>query len=138
MNLYEFRGIYKPRYIKPFIGVLDELEYKFLYIPEAFQIVRVAIERNIYANLGEWKDNLHESRNPRLNIYIAMNNVAYAHLQTGKYHMFLGAIAEYGAGNGLIELYKFSAKELVKLGHWSNKDYKESIDCLKDAINSVG
>lgn len=138
MNLYEFRGIYKPKYTKPFVGILDELEYKFSHISEAFTIVRSSIERNIYSNPKEWKGDLVESNNPRLNIYIAINNVAYNHLQSGKYHVFRGEIAGYGPGEGLFELYEFSAKGLVKMGFWTKKDYKEFNENLKKAIATVG
>jgi len=138
MNLYELRSIYKPGFLKPMIGVLDELEYQFSYIHEAFEIVRNAIERNMYANLGEWKKDLADSNNPRLHIYLAINNVAYAHLQTGRYHSYFGEIAEFGAGKGLVDLYVFTAKELVVMGQWTKKEYKEYMDNLKEAIATVG
>lgn len=138
MNLYELRVLYKPKYIKPFLGVLDELEYQFSYIAEAFHIVRQAIERNMYANLGEWKKDLEQKRNPGLNIYIAINNVAFAHLQSGKHHTFRGIISGLGAGEGLLELYEFTAKELVKMKYWTKKEYKEYRKNLDEAIATVG
>jgi hypothetical protein len=115
MNLYEFRSVYRPNSIKPLIAVLDELEYEFSYIAESFQIVRRGVERNIYANIKEWTNDLYKSHNPRLNICIAINNIAYAHLQSGQYHGFRGEIAAYGPGEGLVELYKFSSSELIRL-----------------------
>lgn len=138
MNLYEFRKIYRPKAITPFLGVLDELEYQFSYIHDSFKIVRDAIERNIYGNIREWNGHLNENHNPRVNIYIAITNIAYNHLQSGRYHLHFGVLAEFGEGKGLKELYDYSVKELVKLGHFSKKDAKEHHEALKQAISTIG
>lgn len=138
MNLYFLKSIYKPKSITPFLGILDEMEYEFSYIPESFRIVREGIKRNLYANIGEWVEDLDKTNNPRLHICIAINNITYFHLQSGRHHMWFGEIGNIGPGKGLLELYRYSAKELVRMKHWTKKEESEYLKNLDEAIKTIG
>jgi len=138
MNLYVFKDFYKPKSLKPFFAILDELEYIFRNDYEAFYIVREYIEKDMYSYVTQWKDYLLETGNPRLHIMIAINDISFSCIGSGKYHRFRGDLSDSNEGIGLMNLFKYSSVKLVEMKHWSKKDAVIAMKEINKAIALVG
>ena len=128
-----FKKLFRKKGVKAVSGILDELSYSFT--SEAFQMVRATIENESHSNVEKA---LSDGTTPRDLVNYLIREISYSMISSGEYHLTRGVINPLGYGKDLLNLFKYSVKELGKSGWLSKEETSEDLKYIEEIVRSSG
>ena len=111
-----------PKEVKAAFGALDEAEYHFLqegglFRDEAVSSIRQLIEKALLKHPDNFAKIIQNNngRTPREWVYSQFANIAADMLESGRYHVFRGALDTLGPGEELLNIHDASYDVLLEM-----------------------
>ena len=103
----------------------------------AYDLIKDELRQTIISNSAMIKKKIgQENISSLILAYLSIKNLAGAYLQSGRYHVYRGALSRQG--QALKSLFVYSNTKLIDLGNFTVEQAAEHLRMLEDDIGGVG
>lgn len=103
----------------------------------AYDLIKDELRQTIISNSAIIKRKIGQENVSSLVLaYASIKNLAGAYLQSGRYHVYRGALSM--EGQALKSLFIYSSTKLIDLGNFTVEQAAEHLRMLEDDIGGVG